>query len=107
MTSAFLKKFSEVTSKSKNLREFLNYFGSFFDPGSIIIKDQNLIKVMSSPLNNDPMTVIDPLNELNNTTRSAFRIKDIQEIFKQAFQQIINCHSLYMKSGDYFLIDVI
>ncbi len=33
----------------------------------------------------DPMTVIDPLNKVNNTTRSAFRIKEVQDVFKRAY----------------------
>lgn len=31
------------------------------------------------------MTVIDPLNKANNTTRSAFRIREIQDVFKRAY----------------------
>jgi len=34
----------------------------------------------------DPMTVIDSLNKTNNTTRSAFRITEIQEVFKKAYE---------------------
>ena len=38
----------------------------------------------------EPMTVIDPLNKMNNTTRNAFRIKNIQEVFKKAYSFLID-----------------
>jgi DNA polymerase sigma len=75
MTSAFLSKFSQVQSVSKNLVELLRYFGYFFDPEIIIVDNQDFIPQVCSLV--DPMTVIDPLNKINNTTRSAFRIKEI------------------------------
>jgi non-canonical poly(A) RNA polymerase PAPD5/7 len=40
MTSAFLRMFNEIKSISKNLLEFLNYFGSYFDPSTTIIENQ-------------------------------------------------------------------
>ena len=33
----------------------------------------------------DPITIIDPLNYLNNTSRSTFRIKEIQNLFREAY----------------------
>ena len=77
ISSAFLNSFGEdVDSNSKNLIEFLRYFGFFFDPDNTIIENQSFIKPHSKSLL-DPMTVIDPLNPANNTTRSTFRIRDI------------------------------
>lgn len=32
MTAAYLQKFHQVKSISKNIMEFLNFYGSFFDP---------------------------------------------------------------------------
>ena len=75
MTSAFLRMFSEIKSVSKNLLEFLNYFGSYFDPATTVIENQEFNKKHHHLP--DPMTIIDPLNKFNNTTRSAFRIKEI------------------------------
>ena len=83
MTSAFLTRFKEVESMSKNLTELLNYFGSYFDPQTTMIVDQRFVAV--APMV-EPMTVTDPLNKQNNTTRSAFRIKDIQDVFKRAYK---------------------
>eukprot|EP00347_Sterkiella_histriomuscorum_P003090 403365629 len=83
MTSAFLHKFSEVQSVSKNLVEFLRYFGYFFDPETVIVDCQDFL-TQNCPMI-DPMTVIDPLNKVNNTTRSAFRIKEVQDVFKRAY----------------------
>ena len=68
---------------SKNLLEFLRYFGFFFDTDTTIVENQDFIKVHT--ILSDPMTVIDPLCKGNNTTRSSFRIKEIQEIFKRAY----------------------
>lgn len=36
----------------------------------------------------DPMTVVDPNNKMNNITRSAFRIGDIQERFRITYGEI-------------------
>lgn len=84
MTSTFLAHCGEVDSMSKNLSEVLHYFGSYFDPQTTYIEDFKLLSAGPGVLS-DPMTVWDPLNKLNNITRSAFRIKDIQQIFKNAF----------------------
>lgn len=69
---------------SKNLREILNYYGQYFNPQKIMIEDQEL-RGIPSITTTDPMTVLDPLDKRNNITRSAFRIRDIQEIFIGAF----------------------
>jgi DNA polymerase sigma len=45
ITSAFLKRFSGVDSMSKNLLEFLRYFGYFFDPSTTVVENQDFIKV--------------------------------------------------------------
>lgn len=71
---------------SKNLREFLNYFGSFFDPQAVMIDNLQLNNVHNLM---DPMTVVDPLNKMNNVTKSAFRIRDIQVVFQDAYQLIV------------------
>ena len=73
MTSVFLRQYcAGITSVSKNMREFLNYFGQYYDPMTTIVADT----IYSSTLQ-DSMTVIDPLNKSNNLTRSAFKITEI------------------------------
>jgi len=37
-------------------------------------------------VSSDPLVVIDPLNAHNNTTRSAFRFAEIQELFRVSHQ---------------------
>ena len=78
---------------SKNILEFLRYFGFFFHTETTIVENQDFIKV--STILSDPMTVIDPLSKGNNTTRSSFRIKEIQEIFKRAYQLLMTKLSDY------------
>jgi DNA polymerase sigma len=39
ITSAFLHRFNVVESVSKNLVEFLRYFGYFFDPQNTIVEN--------------------------------------------------------------------
>jgi hypothetical protein len=39
---------------------------------------------------NDPITVTDPLNPSNNTTRTAFRISEILSLFRNAYEFIIS-----------------
>ena len=88
MTTAFLvSNNGGVASMSKNLRETINYYASFFDPKTSYIED---LRIQSSHGLTDPMTVIDPLNRQNNVTKSAFRIGEIQEVFKGIYKLIIN-----------------
>jgi hypothetical protein len=95
MTSAFLN-ICGVSSMSKNLRELLNYYGQYFKPQETVIHNR---QIHNSSCLIDPMTVIDPHNHSNNVTRSAFRIRDIQEIFKRAYLFIVNNEELYKKSS--------
>jgi len=81
---------------SKNLREILNYYGSYFDPQTTMIEDIELRQIPN--LTSDPMTVLDPLNKLNNITKSAFRVRDIQIIFKSAFQLLIDNEELFKQT---------
>ena len=56
----------------KNLTEFFNYYGNFFDPAQTGIDGECYYPLMGGEL--DPIVVLDPLNRVNNTTRTAFRI---------------------------------
>jgi DNA polymerase sigma len=96
MTSAFLKMFG-TPSMSKNLRELLNYFGNFFEPSLTVIESNLDLQSVQQPLC-EPMTVVDPLNEHNNVTRSAFNIKQIQAIFKAAFTTLITQEAAFKAS---------
>lgn len=42
MATTFLKQFGVKDSISKNLREFLNFYGSFFDPKTNVIVDEHI-----------------------------------------------------------------
>ncbi|CDW72233.1 UNKNOWN [Stylonychia lemnae] len=84
MVSAFLNKFGNYSTPSQSLFEFLRYFGYYFDAETVMIDNQDFIKTMCPMI--DPMTILDPLNKANNTTRSAFRIREIQEVFKRVFE---------------------
>ena len=81
---------------SKNLREILCYFGLYFDPSVIMIDDLQLKGV---PPLSEPMTVVDPLNKLNNITKGAFRIKDIQTIFNSCYQFLISKELAFKSQG--------
>ena len=76
MASTFLNTCADKSSNSmgKNLREMLNYYGNYFQPK---INALNGEKFFFPDLCDDPMTVIDPLNPSNNTTRTAYRIGEI------------------------------
>lgn len=56
----------------KNLKEFLNYYGNFFNPLNTGLNGECYYPLLGT--SNDPIVVLDPLNTLNNTTRTAFRI---------------------------------
>jgi hypothetical protein len=60
-----------------NLTEFLNYYGNFFDPSRTQL-DGTIFSNRYAGNSIDPMVVIDPLNPVNNTTKSSFRINEIQ-----------------------------
>jgi DNA polymerase sigma len=94
MTSAFLKHFGGVQSMSKNLQEILNYYGFFFNPQETII-NASLDIISANMLLSDPMTVIDPHNQMNNVTRSAFRIHDIKGIFYRSFEYLMSHHNMF------------
>lgn len=94
MTYAYLRWFG-TPSTSKNLRELLNYYGNFFNPSKTIVSTNGLNSDQSHQCLPDPVTVIDPLNEKNNITRSSFRIRDIQQIFKEGYNMLINNEELF------------
>jgi DNA polymerase sigma len=85
MTSTFLYT-NNAFSMGKNLTEFLNYYGNFFNP---LITGLNGEGYMLNLNNADPIMVLDPLNITNNTTRNAFRIQEILQLFKRAHALII------------------
>jgi hypothetical protein len=72
MTSTFLSNHQSQNydSISKNLEEILNYYGSYFNPLSVGLNGEFFYHLTVTPI--DPITVIDPLNPSNNTTRTAF-----------------------------------
>lgn len=74
MTSTFLSMYS-VNQMGKNLTEFLNYYGNYFNPSITGLNGSSIFSVIG--MAQDPMIVVDPLNPLNNTTRNAFRISEI------------------------------
>ncbi len=86
MTSTFLN-LQNTNSMAKNLTEFLNYFGNYFNPKSTQL-DGNLFYPIYE-IRQDPLIVNDPLNLQNNTTRNAFRINEIQEVFRKAHELIV------------------
>lgn len=43
--------------------------------------------------------MIDPLNSSNNITRTAFRIADIQEVFKKGYE-FLNMHMNRYREGE-------
>jgi hypothetical protein len=59
----------------KNLTEFLNYYGNFFDSSTTSIDGTSFNPRYGNV--NDPMIAIDPLNPVNNTTRCSYRIAEI------------------------------
>ena len=71
----------------KNLTEFLNYYGNFFNPMVTGLNGENYMLTLS---NQDPIMVLDPLNLTNNTTRNAFRINEILALFKRAHSLIMD-----------------
>jgi len=76
MTSAYLTLFPNICCISKNLLEIFHYYGEFFDPKTTIITvthEKTFVKALA-PLE-EHMTIIDPLNSMNNTSRGAFRIQ--------------------------------
>lgn len=94
MTSTFLYT-NNAFSMGKNLTEFLNYYGNFFNPMISGLNGENFMLNLNST---DPLTVLDPLNPNNNTTRNAFRIKEILQLFKKA-------HALLMQKMKEFKED--
>lgn len=76
MTSTFLHT-CDAHSMGINLTEFLNYYGNFFDPSRTQLDGTSFSTRYNGSLI-DPMVVIDPLNPINNTTKSSFRITEIQ-----------------------------
>lgn len=74
MTSTFLNRCSAI-STGKNLSEFLNFYGNYFDPKKTSLNGTEFISI--NGLQSDVMIVIDPLNPSNNTARNAFRIGEI------------------------------
>ena len=79
---------------SKNLQEILNYYGFFFNPQETII-NASLDIISANMLLSDPMNVIDPHNQMNNVTRSAFRIHDIKGIFHRSFEYLMSHHNMF------------
>jgi hypothetical protein len=85
MASTFLYT-NNAFSMGKNLVEFLNYYGNYFNPQVTGCSGEDYILTLG---NTDPIIVLDPLNPNNNTTRNAFRIGEIQQLFKKAHALIL------------------
>lgn len=80
MTSTFLEEYGASSfSMSKNLSEFLNFFGNYFNPNKVGMNGKEFFPLQAKG-NTVPehMVVLDILNKNNNTTKSAFRIWDIK-----------------------------
>ena len=59
MTSSFLKS-QNTNSMAKNLTEFLNYYGNFFNPYMTQLDGENFYPIYD--IRSDPIIVNDPLN---------------------------------------------
>ena len=64
MTAAYLQKFHQVRSISKNIMEFLNFYGSFFDPSKTMISmaEPFFLSLGYLPSHSNLM-IVDPLDQ--------------------------------------------
>ncbi len=61
MTSTFLCMCSSVSQMGKNLTEFLNYYGNYFNPNATSLNGSCFYPIIGG-VSQDPMVVVDPLN---------------------------------------------
>lgn len=97
MTSTFLSTCSS-NQMGKNLTEFLNYYANYFNPNATALNGSVFYPILG--MSQDPMVVVDPLNQMNNTTRNAFRIREIQQVFRQAHKEIMKKLEEFKLNGD-------
>ena len=93
MTSSFLQKFgiNNVSALSQNLSEFFSFFGNYFDPSTLGMDGQKFFNLsIEQQQMQEYMWVLDIQNRENNTAKSAFRIIEIKEVFRNAYNLIID-----------------
>jgi DNA polymerase sigma len=98
MTSTFLN-LNKIQAMAKNLKEFLNYYGNYFNPQQTSLNGETFQAINIFEVRTDPMIVNDPLNQHNNTTRNAYRISEIQHVFRIAHQLIVEKMQSYNEGG--------
>ena len=100
---------TEHTIKARLFAWFLTLYGENFDieTKTIFFLQDGTPMVFdkfgkSKGVNNSMLWVYDPTNSKNNTTQKAFRIKDIQKLFKEKKQSITsNFSKIYNKDTKY------
>lgn len=95
MTYAFLAKY-DAHQMGKNLTALLEFYGCYFNASMTGIQENFFFNF--TDMQQDPMVIIDPLNLSNNTSRTAFRIREIQDVFKSAHKIILNKLTSYKAS---------
>ena len=107
--SSFEQFQSDSTYLARLFSWFLNHFGERFDlekqmilfvsPDTIPWACKNLFGINNSS-DDILLHVYDPFNTKNNTAQKAFRIKDIFECFKKAFNRItVEYYKIYTSSS--------
>jgi DNA polymerase sigma len=93
MTSSFLSKFgiNNVSALSQNLSEFFSFFGNYFDPTVLGMDGSHFFNLtIDQQQMQENMWVLDIQNRENNTAKSAFRINEIKQVFRNAFNLMMD-----------------
>lgn len=97
---------SENTYKARLFAYFLSYYGEWFNVEShtLFFPDKNMPMVVPKIVSGfddssfkKTLCVYDPTNSKNNTTQKAFRIEEIQKLFKSTKEKITNDYAEILK----------
>lgn len=79
-----------MSALSQNLSEFFSFFGNYFDPGSLGMDGQHFFNLsLEQQSLQEHMWVLDIQNRENNTARTAFRINEIKQVFRNAYNTML------------------
>lgn len=80
-----------MSALSQNLSEFFSFFGNYFDPLTLGMDGHHFFNLTAEQQNQqEHMWVLDIQNRENNTARTAFRISDIKQVFRNAYTTMVS-----------------